>query len=157
MSKISKLFKKEQKIVPMSEILKETRNKLGSDHKATKNLEKIVDNFNAGKETLHIAIEPNKKFKIEKEKFYQEEYTIENSRTETFLEIIESLNFKAKKEQQHILDSFLDEIKSPLILNKIEKEGYVLVGDPPMLEVNIEPPKAIIELYMYDDFIDLTK
>ena len=157
MSKISKLFKKEQKIIPMSEIIKETRNKLGVDHKATKRLEKIVDDFNAGKEVLHIAIETNKKFKVEKERFFQEEYTVDTSRSEAFVKAIDALSFKAKKENQHILDKFLETIKSPSTLDKIEKEGYILVGEPPMLEVNIEPAKAIIELYMCDDLIDLTK
>lgn len=157
MSKIANLFKKERKIIPMSQIIKETRNKLGNDHKATKHLEKIVDDFNAGKETLHIAIETNKKFKVEKERFFQEEYVVESSRSETFIKAIEELSFKAKKDNQALLDDFLKEAKSSATLEKIENEGYVLIGEPPMLEVNVEPAKAIIELYMYDDLIDLTK
>lgn len=157
MSKIANLFKKERKIIPMSEIIKETRNKLGPDHKATKHLEKIVDDFNAGKEVLHLAIETNKKFKVDKEKFYQEEYTVDTTRSETFINAIDKLSFKAKKDNQSILDNFLKEIKTDVVLEKIEKDGYVLVGEPPMLEVNVEPAKAIIELYMYDDLIDLTK
>lgn len=157
MNRFSKMFKKEKKVIPMSEILKETRKKLGSEHKATKHLEKILDDFNNKKETLHIAIETNKNFKVEKGNFYQEEYTIEKNRKDTFLNILESIDFKVKKDKQSILDDFLLEIKSPSTLDKIEKEGYVLIGVPPMLEVSVEPSKEIIELYMYDDLIDLTK
>ena len=157
MSKLSTIFKREKNVIPMSDVIKETKKKLGEDHSVVKKLQKLVDDFNEGKETLHMAIESNKKFKIEKNRFFQDEYVVENSRKETFLNAIDGLNFKIKKDQQKDFDSFIESVKQPSTLEKIEKDGYILLGEPPMLEVNVEPAKAIIELESHNDLIDLSK
>lgn len=157
MSKLSSMFKKEKNVIPMSHIITQTQKKLGEEHAIVKKMQKLVDDFKQGKETLHIAIETNKKFKVEKGRFFQEEYVVEDNRIDTFLNILSTLDFKAKKEQQKDLDSFLSMIVEKDNLETIANKGYILLGEPPMLEIKVEPAQAIIELESHNDLIDLSK
>jgi len=157
MSKLGNIFNKEKKVVPVSQVIEEARQKLGPDNSATLKLEKMAADFKAGKEVLHIAIESHKNFKVEGDRFFQEEYTVESTRSETLKEVIQGLSFKVKKDQQKYVDALLALVNSPENLEELDKTGHILLGEPSVIEVKAEAPKAIVELYKFTDAIDLSK
>lgn len=141
-------FKKKNEMThPASLYIEKLRSskKIGSKGVMEK-IQKAVEDYKKGPETLEFAIVTNKKFLVNNHKRFDFDTIIPHGKTakEIFNEIIAGLSFTCEKDKfKQEFEEFVAEVKNPNFIDKVDSKGHLLFND--LIEIQISPQERYLE------------
>lgn len=144
----------ERTSIKASDLIREMESKSGLQYKMlVKKLKQHQEDALSNKLEMHVIIQGEKDFKVNGKKEIKEEYIIDGSKKDSYLEYVSKLKFKAKDKK--IAEDFKNLMISSEVLDRIEKENVIAITGPISVIIKFCETDKVIEFREY--LVDLTQ
>lgn len=137
-----------------SDLIKELESKSGLQYKLLlKKLKEHQQDALSNKLEMHVVVQGDKNFKINGKTEIKDQYIIDGSKKDSYIEWVSKLKFKAKDKK--IAEDFKNLMINSDVLNRVEKENLITIAGPISVVVKFCETDKLIEFREY--LVDLTK
>lgn len=154
-SVLSMFNKNSEKVsVNASDLVKELESKSGLQYKLLlKKLKEHRADALSNKLEMHVVVQGDKNFKINGKTEIKDQYIIDGSKKDSYMEWVSKLKFKTKDKKS--VEDFKNLMISSDVLSKIENDNLITIVGPISVIVKFCDTDKIIDFREYS--VDLTK
>lgn len=144
-----------ESIIKATDLITQMEDKGGIQYKIlVKKLKEHQQDAISEKKEMHVTIQASKEFKVNGKTEINDEYIIDGSKKDSYIEYISSkIKFKAKDKKD--AESFKNLLKSEEVIKRVENEDLITITGPITVIVKFLDTPKIIKFREYT--VDLTQ